>query len=336
MNFTASLSSDLQLIISIGQWMGWISFYFTVVLVPTGILLNLANLFVFSRARLNKTNMGFLYLIQTAVDLVLLFYTLFVIGSNTVFGVEFEHLSDMMCRLVTFGRQVTIHASAWMTVLITLDRFLFIQSSKRVQFLKRKKNWAVIMGVVLAAIAAVNLPNFAYHIQITYSHSGGTRVERKTCQSDSTFSTVNSVITVLVRTYIPIAVMAILNFNLICFISRAKARVRQNSTTVESKSENSFVRVVVAQNLLYLAINGPLSVGYMVLNFRQFGWINLGRVPAMVFNFIFLCFVLLSYFYQIFSFFWHFLLNKLFREEVLCLTRVKDDQLLSQSTNTRT
>nr|QVK45684.1 G protein-coupled receptor [Proales similis] len=311
-----SLSSqDIQLLSSIGDWANRITFVFTAVALPIAVLFNIANLLVFTRKRLNQTNMGFLYVCQTLVDIMLLVFTTFTMGSTFIFGIEIARLSDFSCRMVLFMRQVTVHASSWMTVLISVDRFVFIRFPQRAQFLKNKSNWALIMALTLIAIAAVDAPNLAYYLNVTYSQSGNSTIEKRSCSINSDISAVNSVVSVLTRTYVPIVVMVTLNFVMIQHIRQMKNKVVSNRS--QSKHENTFVSLVLSQNLVYFVINAPTSVCYLLSNLLRFGYIQMSLVNSAIFNLAFLCSVVFSYFYQMFSFFWHFALNKLFRRELL-------------------
>lgn len=105
MSNSSSSSSDSAYIASLNALSTTISNNCLIVISAVGIPLNLVSLFIFSRPRLNKTNMGFLCSSQCVVDLILLVTTLLLTrGSTFVFGVSVYNASDFICKINTFFR----------------------------------------------------------------------------------------------------------------------------------------------------------------------------------------------------------------------------------------
>nr|QVK45685.1 G protein-coupled receptor [Proales similis] len=319
MNSTASVSRDVITISIVTAWMEILSFYFTVVLQPIGLLLNLANLIVFSRKRLNKTNMGFLYRCQTLIDLVLVSYNLFVAGSIYLFGETFVYLSDFACRFGVFSRQAVVHFSSWMTVIITFDRFMFIRFASQFGKMKKRPSLLLIITLTIALVCLANSTNLAYSLQLTESTVANQTVTRRSCSSDLALRTVSNLTSVFLRTLAPMGVMVVLNAIMIHHIRQSKSRIRGGSSSKEQRRENAFARVVIIQDLIFFAINFPVAICYIVSNLLTFKLLAFEPVPRIMFSLAFQVSVLFSLFYQTFSFVSYFLFNRLFRNEVLLL-----------------
>jgi ABC-type xylose transport system permease subunit len=127
-----------------------------------GVALNLFSLYIFTRASLNKTNMGFLYLYQTVADLIVLLANIFIFRSSILFGFSLTNQSDIICKLMTLFRRFILHASSWMCVLITFDRFIYVYYPNRFKILKSKLSISILIFIMLFLLTIINTPNFLF------------------------------------------------------------------------------------------------------------------------------------------------------------------------------
>ena len=92
-----------------------------------GIPCNILSIIIFYRLTRIKNNMGFLYICQSIVDIIVLLVNLILVRSSPlIFPSNLTNLTDELCKTITFLRRLTLHMSSWITVLITFDRFIFI------------------------------------------------------------------------------------------------------------------------------------------------------------------------------------------------------------------
>jgi hypothetical protein len=98
--------------VSLAETTSIINTYFSLGIFPIAIVLNSFSFYVFSRPRLNKTNMGFLNRWQLGIDIILLFSNSLFLRSNTAITMSFYTLDDTACRLLTYFRRFILHASS--------------------------------------------------------------------------------------------------------------------------------------------------------------------------------------------------------------------------------
>jgi hypothetical protein len=159
------------------------NFYFTVVCVPVGILLNLVSIYVFQRPRLNKTTMGFMFTYRSIVDILLLLTVLLLIRGDALFQVVLYQQSDILCKLFYWLKRLILHMSSFNYVIITLDRFFSICFPTRFGFLKKKRTLALTFALTAIALALVDIPNLFYYLDTDYfyktRHSQNQTVENQ-------------------------------------------------------------------------------------------------------------------------------------------------------------
>ena len=143
-----------------------INFYSILLLSPMGIILNAFSVYIFSRPRLNKTNMGFLYLWQSVIDCILLIGFVFIYPTIPIIDFNLDIASDFLCKSVSLFRRFILHSSSWITVLITLDRLLYVYFPSKDIFLQKKRNLQIIILIMFALIIIIDFENFFYVLDI--------------------------------------------------------------------------------------------------------------------------------------------------------------------------
>nr|QVK45691.1 G protein-coupled receptor [Proales similis] len=299
-------------------------FYVTTIVLPVGVVLNLFSFYIFSRPSLNKTNMGFLYRWQSAVDIALLLLTIFVLGSEYVLSTRISDWSNFACGLVTFVRRFTVHASSWLTLVITVDRFLFVRFPTRlVNVRNNKATISIAIGAILALLALFNAPNFFYSLSQLNVSQGNRTVRIVLCTASSQLATATNLVSIALRTFIPFTVMITLDVLILLHVAKAKGRMRRGS----ARREHFFTLVVVAFNGVFVLFNAPLSISYLITTIQTALNIKLDPLQSTVFRFAQICAVYFAYTVQVFSFLIIAALNKLFRQQLLALVGHKQARL---------
>ena len=295
--------------------------YFLIISTSIGIPCNLVSILIFSRLMKQKTNMGFLYTIQCLVDLSLILITLFLVRSTSVnlYPITLDSLSDPLCKFIKFIRRYPLHLSSWMPVLITFDRFIYIfyGNTDKFKFMKKKLNLAAIILVMFLILAILNLPNCFFYLPDRVAYSNGTLGPVTVCTASLPILISSDMISIFFRTYIPLALMLILNTLMIRKIFN-KSRAAFNQTSL-SRKEYLFTFYAMAYDVYFFVLNFPLSVYYVIYDLNFYMGTLTGDFGALL-SFLNALFLNVSLCIQTLSFFMNLAFNKLFRQTFLHMT----------------
>ena len=286
-------------------------FYFNIVQWSIGIPSNIISIIIFARLLKNKTNMGFLYIWQCAIDLSLLLFFLFLFRSGSTMGVNLYLQGDSICKFLTLLRRFILHASSWAPVLTTFDRVTFVLygHSDRFRFLKSKLNLTLIILVGFVVLIVVNIPNLFFYV-----NAKGTA-----CTGDFIVTISSDIISILTRTYIPFTLMIIFNVLMIRKIFKNNRTLAAKQTGLAQK-ETHFTFVVIAYDIYFLVFNFPLSVFYIMYDINLYDGALAGdALFAGAYNVFNTTTANFAFCVQTFSFFLYLAFNKLFLKEILII-----------------
>ena len=289
-------------------------YYFVIVSSAIGIPGNLISMVVFIRLAIRnpKINMGLLYVCQTAIDLNALIFSLLVFrGSIYLYGYLALNINDSYCRAFAFLRRFTLHASSWMSVLIIFDRFTFVLYENRFKFMKNKLILSAIIFGVMFLIAIADIENLFYYIDSSSKNPSFT------CTGSNPVTVASDIISICLRTYIPLILMIVFNLLLINRIFAKKRRASKvvHNSTIKRK-EHHFTIAVMSCNVLFFLSKFPLSVFYVFYDLNLYtGNFKKDQTLSDVFNFYMNIFVSISFLDLTLSFFMYLAFNKLFLKE---------------------
>ena len=297
-----------------------ISFYFLAILTPVGVICNTLSTVVLMRPNMNKTNMGFLFSILATLDTItLLYYTL--VGKATLFG--FTANFDP-CGMSGYIRRTLFNLCSWLQVTISLERFINVFYANRYKFFHSKKFYTLVMlgFTVLILVTNVTLLISSQVTRTTFNNATNKTVTTTSCFSTPDMSLASSFISILMRIYIPLVIMVVLNVLIIrkMFMSRNKV---QTSKTVKSNSkEYRFTIMTCLLDIIFWIFYAPVSVwltASIVNNFYPFinssNSVSIGLFTSLSQTFA-------AGYHGIF-FFTNIGLNKLFRKELFIMLRLK-------------
>ena len=270
-----------------------------------GIPGNLISMLIFLRLIRRKSNMGLLYTWQSLVDMLFLVLSLFFIrGSRMFFDKVIFNWSDGWCKAWSFFRRHTLHMSSWVALLTTFDRFVFVlYENRRFKFMKDKRIVCLIIVLIFIALAAFDYPNFYAYLPKSGNCTGS-------------FSTLLStdIISALLRTYIPITLMVILNYRIYRKMRDSRRRASFTNTRL-SRRERHFTRAVIFTDLVFFITKFPLTITFIVYDAYYYSGILTGSLYSFA-VFVSNIFIDISSLDQTFSFFIHLSFNKLFRKDL--------------------
>lgn len=285
--------------------------YFLISSAAFGIPSNLVAMFIFSRLAHKKTNMGFLYTWQASIDLSVLLITFFVARSSSVFlSFSLANLNDSMCKFVIFARRYILHASSWMPVLITFDRFTFVLygHSRRFKFLKNKFLLVIIILIMLTLLAILDIPNLMFYLPANTSNPS--------CMADRNIVLSSDMISIVLRTYLPFLIMIVLNALMVRKIRESSRRTFKQ--TAVGRREYHFTLATMAYDAYFLLFNFPLSVFYIFFDINLYsGAFMNDRLLAAKYSLANSAFINFSFCEQTLTIFMYVAFNKLFRNELI-------------------
>lgn len=320
--------SDLAYIVYLNKLSSDINWYFSIISSSIGIPCNILSIIIFFRLRRNKTNMGFLGVWQSSIDLILLLLFLLVFRSQT-FGISLATQNDSACKFLTYLRRFILHASSWIPVVTTFDRFVFVfyGHSERFKFMKNKRILSAIILIIFIIITILDIPNMLFYLSEII------------CTAEFSVVVSSNIISIFLRTYFPAVLMILFNIVMIRKIYKNSKTISKQTSS--SRKEQQFTRAVIAFDSYFFFLNFPLSLYYILNDINTYsGALKGDSLFAANYTFVGAIAGNISFFEQTFTFFMYLWFNKIFRNEftnllgkylhIKCFNRVQPNQM-SQS-----
>jgi hypothetical protein len=283
--------------------------YSVIVQSAIGIPANLISIVIFARLMRNKTNIGYLYMWQSFLDLCLLLDYLLLFQSAKTLGIDLYIVNDFWCKLISFIRRFIVHVSSWIAVFITFDRFIFViyGHTDRFKFMKKKRYLTLCIASILFVIMVLDIPNLFFYMN-------------GNCTAHNAIIISSDIISILFRTYIPFTLMIIFNLMMIkkaC--NRAKVSTMRKSTNLTRK-EYQFTVAVIAYDIFFLLLNFPRSLYFIMYDVNLYSGAFDGN-PIFSANYSIFNAVTsnLVTFIQTFSFLIYLAFNKIYQQEIVYL-----------------
>lgn len=285
--------------------------YSILIISAIGVPGNLISLIIFVRLIGKKTNMGFLYSCQCGIDLVSILINLFfILGSGILFNISASTLNDSSCKAYMFFRRYGLHVSAWMAVITSLDRYLFVLYEHRFTFMRKKLVLLAVILITFSLLVLINTPNLLYYL-----------TPGRVCTA--TFDNVISldIISILMRTYIPFILMGYFNYRIIrTFINKKRTmrNVSWSNIQNQKRKENEFTRAVLSFDAIYFITHFPLSVYFILYAIKLYSNVlQNDAYQSAVYSLVQAVMIYFSLLDQTFSILTYMTFNKLFRKELV-------------------
>ena len=303
---------DLAFADSMSQFTMQLTFWYTLIFCSLGIVLNTIGLVVFTRKTFWDMSMGFYNCVLACVNNLTL-VSMLVYFIPLSYNINRLTSSLTECILIILCHRVFTRMSSWLDVIITVDRMVYISYPRQFQFMNKKKFLCLVVGGLFVLVLVANAQTFSYTLETTLTNNN-TKTVKCTVNNATLLSITITTITMLV--VLPFALMVVTNVFLIHKLKRVK-RERY------MRREEIFARSVVALNVLFCLTHLP----NLVLLFWQFvltytGEDPLSRTSTLV-KFAYTLSLILSSYNYIFPTLVNLAFNKLFRDELCFLLRIK-------------
>ena len=152
----AAVAKEMPYDISVALWMQRCIFPLLVIFGTIGHVLTLA---VLIRPRMRNTSIYFYLMILSCSDAIVLWISCFKVWIRTVSDFELTHVSDSVCKMVTFVYLFSTYLSSWLIVCMTIDRFIAVWFPLQVATLCSIRHaWiSTVIMVVLAMLSNVHV-----------------------------------------------------------------------------------------------------------------------------------------------------------------------------------
>ena len=307
-------------------------FYFSSVVMPCGIILNVFSAFVFFKRSLNSvsTNMGLLYgclCVMNACSLVNLL---------TFNVLEYSHFpydsTNVLCKWNMFWTKIVVHLPSYQQALIAFFMWLSITYPFKYKALIGKTLYfnAGIVGFLIAT----NATNFGYYMMSDTSTQFLNLSQTLVCSAMNRLDYASDCIHILNSAIVPCVLIFAFNTLSVRHMGKRDKKFK----TMACKSQN-FVRAVIGMNLMFLAIYLPWGVIFLTHHTFNFVGDDANSlspgdfVNTFTFQVVYAASDCISYFNNVSPFFLSLMYNSLFRREIRILfTRRRDSLNVRQIT----
>ena len=326
MNSTINLATRLNSITNA------INFYYSAIVIPIGVVLNLASIYIFARSSsVTKKNViiNLLYIGLGAYDILALINSILFAQLLPSLGIYLVNYSAATCIGLNWWRKVVIQAPSWMQVIITLERYLNVVHANRSRLFKKKRNVTALLLSVFFSLTLVNMSHAWYYISnvVEYNNNRDDETLRQAivnvsevCTCSNAVSLLSDLVNVFSRFVIPFGIMIALNVLLSKNLYASKKRTATKNRSF--KHERNYTLTVIGFNVLFFVLNLPWAVYYILNHIQASGIVLfdssldnaiLGLMNSIVFS--------IFYLNNLSSFLLNLIFNTVFRKQFFSLTR---------------
>lgn len=255
-NMAAMIRSDTRIVADVFM-------YALPVIITFGTIGNALSFLVLVRCHMRSTSV-YTYLMALAVaDTCVLYVSAFKTWIKLISGFELLHSSMHSCRLINFFILLSLHLSAWLIVLVTVDRFMVVW------FPFKASSLCTVTRARLATVAMVMI-SVAYncHVFWTYELSIDAMMHRAYCGPIKTYGFMAKPFECLkLTTYslIPFLVIVVLNFAIITRLQWRPLLLQSRGSASAFSSESSSSAAACGKQAKVTYMLVIVSVAWLVL-----------------------------------------------------------------------
>jgi len=276
--------------------------YVSPFLIIFGTLGNGVSIITLQHRHFRYTSTGFILTALSAVDIVVLNASLLSDWLWLVFGMRFEDLSSIGCKLYSFLRYYPHSLAPWTLILLTVQRGISVWYPLRCKELCSKRRIVIAWVIIATLLFAENSLFFrAYGLRpLLHLEDNNMSTVRYTCRpvDDYWHHFVKrkwSIVEAVISNFFPFVVILTGNILIITRIIKShyehKAQMGAAST---SKSMTSTTVKLIGLSAMYLVLKGPYDVTYFLYLNTEWGSLQEKDEWKAIYN-LALCISILSY-----------------------------------------
>lgn len=288
-----------------------ITYYFSILIIPPGIIFNFIAFYMFRKRQLNKTYMGFLFSILSAWQNAVLFYCLFVSNSHIVFKYNLR-----MCGILTHVKQDIYNISSWIHVAISFERLLCVHLPKKIP---TKKFITLILFIFVILVFGLNTIFFFFKSNHDKNNSLNETnlTSSEKCTASSVIILSTDLIVLLMQIYIPFGFILVFNLLIV------KKLIKKHFRLTFLKKECRYTVFVFQIDTVFWIFYAPISACVVINLVSSFTNIFKKSFDFEIYSLVFKISQLIALSYHSWFFFIVLALNRKFRNEFLITIRLK-------------
>jgi len=300
-----------------------IKFYFSLTVLPIGVVLNTVSGKIFFTYSLGKhsTNMGLLYgVLSTLNVLALINLLLFNILDYNQYNYEY---SEFTCKFMNIWTKVFLHFPSFQQVLIAFYLWLSICHSNKYKA-ALKKTWHFELGI-FTYIMCLSVTNLTYFIgkDPESSYLSSSSNHSLICIAVNKLDFTSDCINIINRAILPCIIIFLLNaFSL-------KKILHMSKKFNNGKKSSNFMNAIIGMNLVFLVVYLPWGIVFFIHHTTNYvsndpDSLNMASfVNSFSFQMIFSICDCISYFNNMTPFFFNIWFNAKFRKEIFYMFNIK-------------
>lgn len=273
-----------------------VNIYYTLIMLPIGIVVNVISLLVYSRKKLNKSSIGTLYFLLCIFNIIALVESI-IFKILIYLEVDFNKVSVAFCRLFGVVQYTFLQLPSFQQALVSIEIFISVLFPKRFLKLRTKKNCVIFSFLIALGLFILNCQfvmynlhetsddqhafgddvamNFFAHFNITFPQNVTHTLDLlDSCKMDHLHDAFADAMNIILRVLIPFMIMLLTSI----FVSRklinSKSNIKKkeiqkrhsiipNSSDFVLKKEYQFAVTTILLNLFFLIIFLPRSIAYL-------------------------------------------------------------------------
>ena len=292
-----------------------IDFYYSAIIIPIGIVLNLVTILIFARDKhKNKSNINLLYIGLSIYDIIALFNSILFVQLLPSIGIILTDYSEINCVVLNWWRKLMGQAPSWIQVILTFERLANVIYINRFKFFKSK---LIVIGILLLVLIVLGICNLGQVWYVNVSVNGTNQtISGHKCTALSAASLATDIVNVLLRFLVPFLAMLVMNVVLSRNLIRSKRRTL--SWRKSFRRERNYTITIIGFNCLFFVLNLPWAIWYVVSHINQAD----SSLDLAFFNLLNAVAYSIFYLNNMSSFILNICFNWRFRREFLFLTHL--------------
>ena len=225
------------------------------IIIISGVLGNVFGAIILLRKRFRKRSFGIYLLAIACLDTIfLLSNTLFAWGIQILFGIKIQTFSAFGCKLVKYVIVASRAMSAWILVILSLERMLALaipHLSNTINTRKRAIIGTIIVIIIQGLIYLYNF--FSIEIRSWGSCYWSAHINK------NRYDIVLNIFDFLNYAVIPSIVMATCNVVLVCLLKHSQELRRSSNRDIKGN-----VIIIISMSVVFIVLTTPMTV-YQIL-----------------------------------------------------------------------
>ena len=268
MNNTIAYSSQTSFILQINDFISEFIFYSSITIVVPLILGNILNILICARKNIRKEIIGIYNVVISIWNILALSFGLSLYFPASISIQDLTLTSDFLCVTINYVMRVSVQMSAWLYVIMTIDRYLCVQFNNKLKFIfDDPKKLSLIFVGLFAIICGINIPNLFFRVSLDDQSN-------LTCSSTPLINKIRNMMISIFRIILPMIFQVVFSTLLIYKLFKVRRRVNSNQSM---EKEYKFARTILWLNLMFIITETPYLLTTFYFSF-------LGVIPQYPLN----------------------------------------------------